>query len=372
MKDGIMNKNTSSTKLKFFRELSGYSMKEVGEKIDVSPMMISYWENGKKSLTFDKLIKLSKIYDIDHRFLLNNLNIPQNTEATFFRKKSISTKKQTTMIEHKIRFLSILDSFISNEYSLQYFMLKHWEVEKINKNNSRDSIKSKTKMIREKFDLETGPISNMTLLAEKMGIRVIFFDFKTDKIDAITEKIDDKFYIGINISNTTSVRTRFNIAHEIGHIFLHSNYEKNFINNTSNHRMIEDEANYFAGELLMPSEGIALDMSRVNMNYLIELKKHWKVSLQALIYRGNELGLITNQQALFLRQTIYRNNWSKNEPFDDAIKLEKPTLLNSVINYNNGSYSYILNNTNFKKKSLYELLSINEPIKKNKFHMHLI
>ena len=52
-------------------------------------------------------------------------------------------------------------------------------------------------------------------------------------------------------------QARFIIAHEIGHIILHSNKEKVAI-----HDKMEDEANLFATELLIPSEWIIREMRR--------------------------------------------------------------------------------------------------------------
>jgi Zn-dependent peptidase ImmA (M78 family) len=57
------------------------------------------------------------------------------------------------------------------------------------------------------------------------------------------------------------------------------------------------------------------------MNHLIHLKKHWKVSLQAIIYNGLQVGLISSKQVLFLRQQISRNKWRLFEPYDDVIPL---------------------------------------------------
>ena len=187
--------------------------------------------------------------------------------------------------------------------------------------------------IRNSFNFGNGPISNMTLLVEKMGIRVSFVNLEDESIDAITIKNDGQFYMLINSRISSSVRIRFNIAHELGHIFLHFNYLESNINNTSNYKRIEAEANHFAGALLMPEDGLATDMYLTNMEHLMLLKKHWLVSIQSLIYRGNEIGLITDQQALFLRQTISRNHWRYNEPYDNEIPIEKPTFLSSALKF---------------------------------------
>ena len=69
---------------------------------------------------------------------------------------------------------------------------------------------------------------------------------------------DDDVIIFINTSIRLS-REIFTLAHEIGHVILHINGEKSFIDNNStiagsNVDEKEQEANYFAACLLMPSE----------------------------------------------------------------------------------------------------------------------
>lgn len=203
-----------------------------------------------------------------------------------------------------------------------------------------------------------GPISNATLLVERLGIRVAFADLSSYGIDAVTVKINRHFIILLNSEITSSVRIRFNIIHELGHILLHSRYSTNDINNSNNHRRIESEADHFAGVLLMPEEGLAIDMQYTNMEYLKSLKKHWLVSLQALIYRGNEVGLISDQQSLYLRQTIARNHWRKEEPFDNFIPIERPSLLKSTLRFTNAD-----ENNFFEKTSYQTGIAINDIIK---------
>ena len=177
--------------------------------------------------------------------------------------------------------IAYCDSLISNKFNLRSFQLPRYAL----KNSTFrcidfEQIDSIASQVRTQFSLGMGPISNMTLLIERMGIRVNFIDFENDKIDALTEKIGSQYFISINSRRTSSVRIRFNLAHELGHILLHSGYSHNDISNNSKHKRIEQEAQHFASALLMPEKGLALDMAQTNMNFLKGLKLHWLVSLQ--------------------------------------------------------------------------------------------
>ncbi|MDD7006758.1 helix-turn-helix domain-containing protein [Limosilactobacillus reuteri] len=321
-------------KLKLLRKSNGLTMKEVGEKINKSASFISMIEKGQSKPEFSTIVALGKIFNVRHTFFLNDISIPYPTETTFFREQIAVPKRDSEQAKNKSIMIAYYDSLISNKFNLRSFQLPRYAL----KNSTFrcidfEQIDSIASQVRTQFSLGMGPISNMTLLIERMGIRVNFIDFENDKIDALTEKIGSQYFISINSRITSSVRIRFNLAHELGHILLHSGYSHNDISNNSKHKRIEQEAQHFASALLMPEKGLALDMAQTNMNFLKGLKLHWLVSLQALIYRGHEIGIITDRQALFLRQTISRNGWRKEEPYDHTIGIEYPSYIKSAIKF---------------------------------------
>ncbi len=59
-------------KLYELRRLKGISQEEIGEKINVSRQTISKWENGQTTPELEKLIELSKIFDIPIDELIGN------------------------------------------------------------------------------------------------------------------------------------------------------------------------------------------------------------------------------------------------------------------------------------------------------------
>lgn len=266
----------------------------------------------------------------------------------------------------------VTTAFDLKQYEL-YDLAEHHEKFEV---LSREEIERKAIELRKLLKLGNAPINNMTNVAERMGIRVMFSDLESEKIDAITVWIDRQPYIILNSRRISSTRIRFNLAHEIGHIILHSKYPQKLINDTDYHRVLEHEANQFAGLFLIPDRSLALDMDRNNMRFLIELKRKWKISLQALIYRGNEMGLISDQQALFLRQTIYRNKWRINEPLDRSISIEYPTFYKAAFKYLNidiEKYAKELSSeTGLKLRDIENIFSMNYEESKHKNVLRLL
>lgn len=84
----------------------------------------------------------------------------------------------------------------------------------------------------------------------------------------------DKYLI--LISPKSFNRKKFTVAHELGHIYLgHLKHYKN--STTINSKHLENEANLFAEELLMPTLGIIL----TGLNTADEITAHYAVSLES-------------------------------------------------------------------------------------------
>lgn len=151
-----------------------------------------------------------------------------------------------------------------------------------------------------------------------------------EKLDAVSEWIDDRPFIMLTDNHESAVRRRFNVAHELGHIILHDEIESIYEYGSIEFKKIEEQAHQFASHLLLPDNGFTESLISTNLDFYIELKKHWKVSIAAMVYKTAKLGFINEDQKLYLNKKISFNKWRKKEPLDDIIPLEKPTLYNKV------------------------------------------
>ena len=81
----------------------------------------------------------------------------------------------------------------------------------------------------------------------------------------------------------TAERSRFDAAHELGHLVLHRH-------GGPSGREAEDQANQFAAEFLMPSADVMAVIPRISkLNQIVQAKTRWGVSVQALTYRLHRL-----------------------------------------------------------------------------------
>jgi Zn-dependent peptidase ImmA (M78 family) len=142
-------------------------------------------------------------------------------------------------------------------------------------------------------------------LAASLGAEIVLQWFDGEISGMVHRNRDGSAVIGVN-SRHTSNRQRFTIAHEIGHLLLHTNealhVDKNFPiglrNSVSGTAADENEieANQFAAAVLMPENLIEKDIQRfIGKDVLVaiaKLAKKYKVSEQAMSIRLSSLGYV--------------------------------------------------------------------------------
>ena len=132
--------------------------------------------------------------------------------------------------------------------------------------------------------------------------------------------------IALNSSGRSACRERFGIAYELGHFSLH-------IGVMTGDRLTETQANRFASALLMPRSTftsecqLAIRGTRLNWPGLSELKLRWGVSKAAIIFRGRQLGVFSDDQARAGYIGLNRHGEAIQESEDHLIANEEPEVI---------------------------------------------
>ncbi len=114
----------------------------------------------------------------------------------------------------------------------------------------------------------------MVKLIEAAGGIVVYCDLKTRDLDALSHRVEGLPPLIFINSNLSGDRARFTLAHEIGHLVLHSIPDDD--------GSMEEQADMFAADLLMPGPEIRHQLVNLNMEKLARLKAFWKVSMQSV------------------------------------------------------------------------------------------
>jgi Zn-dependent peptidase ImmA (M78 family) len=176
------------------------------------------------------------------------------------------------------------------------------------------------RLARMQWRMPVGPVNNLIGWIESAGCVIIVEDFGTPRVDGLSQWISDHPVILLNGRQPVD-RQRWTLAHELGHLCLHSE----FIGDDP-----EQEANAFAAEFLMPAEVIRPQLRNLTTGQLADLKRQWGVSMQALVERAHQLRTITAEQRTALYKKFSRLGWRTQEPVSDELRAEKPKLTSVI------------------------------------------
>jgi len=332
----------------------GYSLSDLAEELNVSKQMISKYELGIVKVPIENLIEISKVLNFPISFFYNekNRNFEKASESvTFFRSLRSTTKKTRISLIQNIEFLQeilfMLQKYISfpavdipEDIALDY---------KIGVNDKY--IEEVARKLRVYWELGDGPIINLTNILLKKGFLVTRIELNTEKVDAFSKLTNSGVpIIVLGSDKESAVRSRMDLAHELGHIILHSHIEESEFE--KNIKKIESEANRFAGAFLMPENTFSEDVYSASLNSLVYLKEKWKVSVAAMVVRLKSLNFIDEDQYNYLFKQINVKGWRKKEPLDDSIRFETPNIIKEA-------FDLLIENNVMNSSELLENITLN-------------
>ncbi|AND80022.1 helix-turn-helix domain-containing protein [Streptococcus pantholopis] len=339
------------SKLKKARIARGLTKKELAERTGISRQMVSNYELGKTQPGATNLLAIVSELNFPYNYFTSE-NKGFYEGATFFRSQSAATKRTRDMQAVRLEFQKEIYDFLSRYVNFPKLTLPETLMKNIYDITNED-IENKAAELRKCWGLgENLPIANLIESAEVHGVIVVESTMSDDTLDAVSEWIEDRPFIMLTDNGESAVRRRFNVAHELGHILLHGDVES--IHDYTPQELknvIEKQAHYFASCLLLPEKGFLDSLLSTNLDFYIELKKRWKVSIQAMVMRTFQLELISEDQRLYLFRRIAYNKWKKKEPLDDEMSVEKPSLYRKV-------FELIVNNDILQKNEILSYLSL--------------
>ncbi len=248
------------------------------------------------------------------------------------RRKKLSAKLLGRIIaEMNIRRIHVKKLLQSFDWSTNSFRPENDRDEYRGRGKAYLTPEDAARVVREAWMVPRGPVDNVIDLLETNGGVVIHCDFGTDLIDAMSQRIDGMpvlFFVNIN---APADRIRFTLAHELGHMVLHTVTVKD-------DEEMEDEADAFAGAFLLPADDIRPQLRRFDLRQLANMKGYWKVSMAAIAVRAERLKLITPYQSKTFWIEMSRLGYKKHEPNEPA--KEHPKLLRQMVAFHLNKLGY--------------------------------
>lgn len=300
------------------REVRNMKQGELAEKIGMSATNLSKIERNEIGIADNVVEQIAMATYFPVHFFLQPGNIlPENLS---YRRRQNVPQKLITPINSRINIIKKHVQFLTRGLHIQLPELPEAEV---TETNNPAKIANK---LRQKWNMQDGAIGNLIKLLEQKGIIISGFNFGTERVDSRTIFTDDKFAVMCFNNSLPGDRQRFSMAYELGHLIMHTHKRASF------KRDILHEANVFAAAFLMPEKEIKADFKNgISIPLLAELKKKWKVSMIALLYRADDLGLLTPNQKRYFIQQFNTLKIRRHEPPELDIATEEPKVLRQLI-----------------------------------------
>lgn len=315
------------------RESRGYTTSELAELIDVSKQTISQYEMGKITPSNRAMLQLSTA--LEYPIVFFEKEYPHSIMSSgpvFFRsRKTTKVKAKKAAIAKISIFKEIADYF---EQYLDFPPVNLPEVDYLDnrKDLTLEQIEQYAMVLRKCWGLGDGPIPNLMNVVQKNGIMVSEMRLGYSKIDAFSVFKDGRPYIFLSGDKESNAKMRFSIAHELGHLVMHSDIvsdeelDKKVID-----EKLEYEANKFAAAFLLPSKSFSGEVTSSSIDYFIRLKGKWLSSIASMIYRCDDLGLLSENQIRYLKSQMTSRRYWKCEPLDEKIQIETPFLFKQAV-----------------------------------------
>lgn len=312
------------------RILASLTRVELSERVGKSSSSISRWENGDSAPEAEALSALSMTLGFPLAWFTRPI-VEKPVSPIFFRTLASTTKDLRGRAGTKMDWMQEITAYLSTW--LEWPELSLPEVHITDHRALDDTeIAGIAMRCREMWGLGLAPITDLSMAAEGAGIVCARVSQGNTKMDGLSQwdEAQNRPFILLSNDKNNYFRGRFDLAHEMGHVILHKNIKTFDILHL---KEIERQANYFASCLLLPEELLSVELSRYpSLENILSLKRRWLVSVAAIIYRSEKLGLIGEQEALRLRKSYSARGWVKGEPFDDEVAVESVRLLPRAVN----------------------------------------
>lgn len=311
------------------RDAKGFTQTELtGALADaMSQAKLSKIENGLVSPSAEEVEALAAALGVRPEFFFHP-HTRRAEPATYHRKRKKLAKKDWSKIYAKAEIYRISTALFLKSIELAPTSPPPPAIDPDQYDGRVEEI---ALAVRQLWALPRGPVEDVTSLLERSGVVVIGYDFGTELCDGFTQHAtgDMPPVVFINTRQPKD-RLRYSLVHELGHIVMHR---------LPNPEM-EDQANRFASEFLMPTADVTRDFYNLSMDKFMSLKMHWRVSMQALIMKAHRVGRMSDSAYRYYMINMSKRDWRTREPVELTNVKEVPRVLLQLVNGHMNHLSY--------------------------------
>lgn len=302
---------------------------QLASMVGVSPATISKWRAGSQAPEREALERLAGVVNVTPEWFTRPPT--EKVSLPLFRSNASAHVAARAMLEARLEWaqdiaVALMEFVDYPELNLPTRSFS--EPEQI----TPEDIEKAACECRDMWRLGRVAVEDLALAVEGAGIILIREETGIAQIEGLSawSEVLERPLILLSADKDNGYRSRFDLAHELGHLVLHRHIQRT--TDRDRHNLMEKQAHNFAGAFLLPAETFASDVRMpTTLDDLLLLKRRWGASVAAITMRLYALGLLDEEGklALFKRRSA---RWGgKSEPGDGDRKPEQPRLLRRTI-----------------------------------------
>jgi Zn-dependent peptidase ImmA (M78 family)/transcriptional regulator with XRE-family HTH domain len=278
--------NFVGARLETLRGFHGLTLAELGDRVSVSPGLLSMLEREQRQPSDRMAATLAEALSVTVGFFHQPLlDVWTEEQCSFRHRRSAQERVKRKARAHGTMISVLLD------WLAERCQFPPDNVPRLSAATFED-VEVAAEFCREHWGLGLDtPIVHMGRVLEHAGVVIVQHLSHSEKIDAFSRPGTPSVVVLGTAKRSTS-RWVFDLAHELMHLVLH-------VGRPTGDRETEAQAEYGGGAFLLPRRAFAREFgspptasTAAFWEHVFSLKRRWRVSGQAIVRRAYNLGLI--------------------------------------------------------------------------------
>lgn len=316
----------NGARLETLRHIHGLTQRELGSRIGVTQSQLSRLERGDATLSAELAAVVSSSFSEPLEFFRVTPSLATAGPTAFRRKSSMRAAERdrvTALYREASRaFATVSDRSGYHEFTADF-------------DGRFDDPESAAAAVRDEAGLSGDqPVRNVTRLMERLGVGVVAdLDARPDggvasEVSGITApSLHNHRPLVATLSIGRGDVQRLTLAHELGHLIL----DRNAPTVSCSTRSPQEQAAFAFGRALLVPPSVVRNQVRESstLKQLLGLKSEFGISVSAIVYYANRLGVISDARARTLQIQIASRGWRDQEPV--GVVPERPMLFKQAL-----------------------------------------
>jgi Zn-dependent peptidase ImmA (M78 family)/transcriptional regulator with XRE-family HTH domain len=353
----VISQAELGARLKQAREAAGLTQDQVGREIGVPRTAVALMEGGSRSVSSLELDRLAFLYGRDMRAFFANEFGSENALAGLFRTNrdiaedpdAVNALRRCMAVGRELTNLERLVGIDRDPAAAVHYNLPA-------PRSRFDAIRqggSVAEQERRRLGIGDAPVTDVTELLEKHGVRTAIVDLPEDISGLTIVDVEAGPFVAAN-RREHLLRRNFSFAHEYAHVLLDCGSAGRISRGSERADLLEVRANSFAASLLLPDVGVrevlealgknsdgwllaatpiddehavgvearsAGGVPKIQMHDVVLLSFHFGVSRQVVLYRLRNLRMISDRD---LQELLKQEQAGQGRRVEKVLDLPEP------------------------------------------------